>query len=205
MLLRVAEWFGAGPSICVDCLFRLGVRRTQFANFTNAHYGDDFGADCFYDTECLKTDSANWQPTARSWRWQKCKEVAWLQTAPTSGSLRSQSLSLAALLQQCTDVFGAGNDSPDVAGLRSAYGGDQPNTTFVFYSQGSDDPWRPAGVMESISPTLREFTATCDGCGHCRDLHSPSASDPEVISHQRQLEVALLDDALRAAGWTRRP
>jgi hypothetical protein len=177
------------------------LRRSQFAAFTKAHFGENFGADCFYDTECLKTDTARWQPTARSWRWQKCTEVAWLQSAPASGSLRSQSLTMEALLQQCTDVFGAGNDAPNVEGLRSAYGGDKPNTTFVFYSQGSDDPWRPAGVMDSLSATLREYTASCDGCGHCRDLHSPSSSDPQVIAHQRQLEVALLGDALRNAGW----
>jgi len=95
------------------------------------------------------------------------------------------------------DVFGS--DTPSVNAINSAYGGDTPTGSWVFYSQGSDDPWRPAGVTHPISATLREFTAKCDGCGHCKDLHSPSPSDPDVIRHQRQLEAVFISDALAAA------
>lgn len=175
------------------------VLRQQFADFTNSRWGTAFGSNCFYDTECLKGDPEHWQPTSRSWRWQKCTEVAWLQTAPATGSLRSSVLTLQALLKQCADVFGAGNANPQVDAIRAAYGGDHPNTTYVFYSQGSDDPWRPAGVTRSISATLQEDTAVCDGCGHCRDLHTPSDADPSVLVKQRQMEADLLEQALQAA------
>jgi len=123
--------------------------------------------------------------------------VAYLQSAPANKPLRSASLTLDALKAQCMDIFGS--DTPTTAAINAAYGGDNPTGSWVFYSQGSDDPWRPAGVTHTLSATLREFTATCDGCGHCGDLRSPRAGDPDVIRHQRQLEAVFITDALAAA------
>jgi len=70
----MAVQYGSKEDMCI-ALQRYGPDadpedlRVQFANFTKAHYGENFGADCFYDTECLRDDDEQWQPTARAWRW----------------------------------------------------------------------------------------------------------------------------------------
>jgi hypothetical protein len=181
-------------------------RRDNFVSYTTTHYGADFGYSCFYNTPCL-SDPAQWGASmsnagSRAWRWQKCREMAWFQVAPPTNSMRAAALSIQALLQQCQDIFGISN--PSVDQINQAYGGDQPPTTNVFFSQGSDDPWRPAGVLKSLSPSLQEFTANCDGCGHCQDLHSPAAGDSNAVTQQRVLEVVFFDEILRSVGWTYR-
>lgn len=59
-----------------------------FANFTNSYWGSSFGGNCFYDTTCLTYNQSQWQPTSRAWRWQKCSEMAYFQSAPSRNSLR---------------------------------------------------------------------------------------------------------------------
>lgn len=92
---------------------------------------------------------------ARSWRWQKCSELAYLQSAPTGlmqsalpedegvpardgrytdGSdvpLRSPRLTLDKLLAQCDGAFGAGTSSAlrkSNAKFNKLYGGADPRT-----------------------------------------------------------------------------
>ena len=58
---------------------------TNFANFTQEFWGQTFPSSCFYDSECLKNLTRT--DMARSWRWQKCTELAFLQNG-YPGSLR---------------------------------------------------------------------------------------------------------------------
>ena len=76
-----------------------------------AHFGNDFGQDCYYDSECLKKENnpdasgMMGSQNSRSWRFQKCNEVAYLQSRP-EGGLRSELLTIGALKEQCDYVFG---------------------------------------------------------------------------------------------------
>lgn len=48
------------------------------------------------------------------------------------------------------------------------------------------DPWKSAGVQSTISSTYLEYTATCAGCSHCRDLQgSNPATDPPELAAAR--------------------
>jgi hypothetical protein len=138
------------------------------------HFGADFGQDCYYDSECLKKENNPDAPgmmgsqNSRSWRFQKCHEVAYLQSRP-AGGLRSELLTLDALEEQCSYVFGInpkqGNDD-----LNSRFGADRPDTkgaTNVFSISYSDDPWKAASVTETLGETLPYCYTECDGCGHC--------------------------------------
>ena len=51
----------------------------------------------------------------------------------------------------------------------------------VFYSDFSDDPWQRASVWFSPSTSQPYHLAMCDDCGHCMDMHTPSASDPAPL------------------------
>eukprot|EP00035_Acanthoeca_spectabilis_P039989 m.66451 g.66451 ORF g.66451 m.66451 type:complete len:480 (+) comp9818_c0_seq1:844-2283(+) len=130
-------------------------------------WGDDFGASCFYDSECLKDTSR--VDMARSWRWQKCTELAYLQPG-YSGSLRHAALSLDQLVEQCVYVFGEDAVPPNCGTEKTnaRYGGATGITaTKIVFLDYSDDPWQMASVRKQLSPSLPYCFTECDGCGHC--------------------------------------
>mmetsp|Transcript_37283 Transcript_37283/g.59882 ORF Transcript_37283/g.59882 Transcript_37283/m.59882 type:complete len:413 (-) Transcript_37283:514-1752(-) len=95
------------------------------------HYGNDFVKGCFYDSDCIKNKvvGASQGVGDRSWRWQKCSELAYLQTAPDENRARSTLLTLDALVQQCEYMFNG--TLPDTTGINQRYGGDQPKGSQV--------------------------------------------------------------------------
>jgi hypothetical protein len=181
------------------------------AAFTLETWGPSFAKDCFYSTACLRDadrggDPSRWQPTARSWRWQKCSQLAYWQAAPTAAespvpSVRAATLTIEALSAQCAEAFGAGYArAPDVEAFNAVFGGATP--TFVggwkgapgniFFTNGGDDPWQRASVAHDLQPGMPEDTARCVDCGHCGDLHAPTAKDPPELQAQRARFRALL-------------
>ncbi len=173
-------------------------RRELFANFTVKYWGASFPHDCFYDTSCLNSTDPNtqkrWQPTARSWRAQKCSEVAWWQIAPAQGSLRSQIVDLQYHIQQCRYIFSDPNmPLPSVGAVNAKYGGLQPQSkgaTKIYSANFGDDPWRMVCLRDMPNPELPAFVAPCDGCGHCDDLRQPKSSDPDALLKQRVMEMS---------------
>jgi hypothetical protein len=150
-------------------------------------YGPRFTSACFYDTACVANASAAaggsgglTAADARSWRWQKCTELAYLQAAPADGRvgpLRSPRLTMAVLLAQCDRAFGVGTTKRLLAANRlfnARYGGADPTkatlptvASEIFYLDFSDDPWAEASVRSTHGSSLRFCMTTCDGCGHC--------------------------------------
>ena len=100
--------------------YPLSHPHTHTYTYTNTH--------THTDSECLRDLSKTGMD--RSWRWQKCSQLAYLQAAPASGSLRSSALTLPALLEQCAYVFGEGV-TPDPEAFNAKFGGATPNTTKV--------------------------------------------------------------------------
>lgn len=180
--------------------------RAAFAAWVRTFWGAAFARGCFYDSECLRDASraAEWQPTSRAWRWQKCNEVAYLQPAPSRMPLRSRHLTLRALTAQCAHIFG-GAPSPyagPAAGARAAlqtYGGAAHlNASRIFFSDFSDDPWQRASVRRTLSPELPYSYVRCEGCGHCMDLHAANATtDPPQLRDSRARFEKLLTEWLR--------
>jgi hypothetical protein len=117
--------------------------------------------------------------------------MAFLQTAPAVGALRSHRLDLSHLLAQCEQIFGPGI-TPNTTATNLRYGGDHPTYTNVFFADFSDDPWQRASMREGDGSTLEYYLAQCDGCGHCMDLHAPQVDDPPQLQECRHREVAAL-------------
>ena len=73
-------------------------------------------------------------------RYQKCREVAFLQPAPATGSLRSKHLTLESLIEQCKYAFG-GLDPSDAAAdvgptpFNKKFGGSTMTPEVRFYIQ----------------------------------------------------------------------
>jgi hypothetical protein len=156
-----------------------------FASFTVDMYGASFGSGCFYDTKCLARDSARWGD-GRSWRWQKCSQLAYFQVAPKEKSLRSAMVDLDYHVKQCRTVFGdAVNPSEGVEEITKLYGGDHPSGHKIFFSNGGDDPWQRASVLETLSDDEVASLAKCELCGHCGDLRA-NPNVPEPLKKQRE-------------------
>lgn len=177
----------------------------QWANWTITHYGASVAGACYYSTFCLSavdnaTMIAQW-PNQRPWVYECCNELAYWQVA-YPGSIRSSAITADYYVGQCKSAFGP-DVYPDTASFNARYGGPTPNATKVVACNGSDDPWQGAAVKSTISAEYPMFLATCDGCGHCGDLHGPSAaSTPAIKAQQAAVEVyvsAWAEEALARA------
>mmetsp|Transcript_102181 Transcript_102181/g.256140 ORF Transcript_102181/g.256140 Transcript_102181/m.256140 type:complete len:587 (+) Transcript_102181:139-1899(+) len=185
------------------------------ASLIKHFWGTDFGSGCFYDTSCLK-DPARYEVggTDRSWRWQKCYELAYLQPAPLPDQqkdgtllpkpLRSWMVNMSYMVDQCYAVFGDFNAVPggidfSTQAINAQYGGAQPTARKVFYSNFADDPWLEASVMppRDIDDEQPYEVALCEDCGHCMDLHTPNADkDPAALKAVRARFEKYMDDWL---------
>ena len=139
---------------------------------------------CFYDSECVKNETS--VGMGRSWRWQKCSELSYLQPG-YHGSLRYENLTLDRLIEQCEYVFPNIYDSHDldtiVREFNEKWGGENPRGTRIFFSDYSDDPWRYVSVQEAHLELEQPYCyLKCDGCGHC------SAGVPESLTKCRDQE-----------------
>eukprot|EP00760_Papus_ankaliazontas_P020757 PhM_4_TR18501/c0_g1_i1/m.56639 len=154
-------------------------------------FGADFGAGCYYSTVCLSNSSMSEQwDQVYPWVWQTCSELGYWQVAYPN-SIRSQLITSEYYINQCRAAFFP-DTLPDTFAFNQKYGGFTPNATHVIALQGSDDPWMPVGVTESLGPLYPEYTAHCDTCGHCGDLGAASASDPTDLTKQREFIRATL-------------
>eukprot|EP00054_Salpingoeca_dolichothecata_P006158 m.37451 g.37451 ORF g.37451 m.37451 type:complete len:456 (+) comp16252_c0_seq1:44-1411(+) len=184
----MADQYGSKKFLC-DSILQGGSSPSPealmsiFANFTKSLWGPDFGANCFYDTKCLQSDESKWQPTSRSWRWQKCSELAYFQVAPAQHSIRSHVVNFTYHMEQCEAVFGPITPATDA--INAKYGGATPKGSRIFFSDFSDDPWQRASVTQKQSADLPFHLVTCDGCGHCDDFSAPSSSDPPALKEER--------------------
>ena len=176
----MADQYGHKASLC-DALKNAEVPGTSdsdlikaFSSWVASYWGESFMSGCFYDSECFKQPSWNASGMSRSWRWQKCSELAYLQPG-YRGSLRYSGLTLGDLLEQCAHVFSDAlpysprNFTDYTKAFNKKFHGDRPTATNVFYTDYSDDPWRAASVTRSLpvdqdSPYCYEV---CNGCGHC--------------------------------------
>jgi hypothetical protein len=161
-----------------------------FANFTRQFWGSQFASSCFYDTRCA-ADTRRATLNERSWRWQKCSQLAYFQVAPEEGSLRSQRVSLDYHLEQCRRIFGQ-TSPPPVETINAKFGGAAPVSTRVFFSNFGDDPWLEASMTnEALDPVNRPaMVAVFDGAGHCSDLHAPSPDDhPNLVALRERFKT----------------
>jgi len=198
----MADQYGSKAKLC-DHLKLLpkaatdNERVSNMAKFLTTFWGKTFGQKCFYDSECIKTENGG--SMDRSWRWQKCTQLAFLQPG-YQNSLRSELLTLQDEIDQCTYVFGNDAIPADLGTtvFNKEFGGVTPGSgtlpaSKIHFSDYSDDPWNRASVQHQISPSLPYCFLECDGCGHCgsgvpRNL--TKCSDEEDAAVAKWLEEA---------------
>lgn len=99
--------------------------------------------------------------------------------------MRSKELTTDYWVQQCKAAFGDWISANPTEAFNKQYGGRTLNTTKVVALNGSDDPWQNAAVNKTLGPDYPMYMATCDGCGHCGDLRTPSSSNSPAIQAQQ--------------------
>jgi len=80
----------------------------------------------------VQADKTRWQPTARSWWWEKCNQLAYFQNAPATGSLRLPLVNMSYHRHRCATMFANGT-FPDTVATNKVFGGASPSTTKVFF------------------------------------------------------------------------
>ena len=103
-------------------------------------------------------------------------------TAPKTGSLRSNIVDLEYHLQQCLYIFK--EDLQPFVGtenINKKFGGNHPIGHNIFYSDFSDDPWQRASINYPQDNDQPYYLTKCNDCGHCLDLHTPSDDDNEEL------------------------
>ena len=165
---------------------------TQYATIIKALWGQSFTSSCYYSTECLSNPkySSQWAGAGYAWVWQCCSQLAYWQTSYPN-SLRLSVITTDYYINQCRSAFDP-SIFPDTYSFNTKFGGANPKATNVIALQGSDDPWRTAGVQQSLGPAYPMVLAQCNDCGHCGDLMSPSPLDPASLVAQRQQIVSYL-------------
>lgn len=91
---------------------------------------------------------------------------------------------------------------PDISLTLSEYGnGNHIDATNIFFTNGHEDPWKWVTQLED-RPTInqRSMMSECDGCGHCADLYTPQASDPQPLKDTRQAVYDWIYTILNPAG-----
>ncbi|KEG09464.1 putative serine carboxypeptidase S28, partial [Trypanosoma grayi] len=134
----------------------------QYGDFIRSLWGEPFTRECYYSTECLSnaTYSDQWGSNY-AWVYQCCSQLAYWQTSYPN-SLRLADVTTAYFIAQCRAAFGA-HILPDTFAFNERHGGPRPSATHVVATQGSDDPWMPAGVTRSLGGEYPEITAQCSG------------------------------------------
>jgi hypothetical protein len=85
----------------------------------------------------------------------------------------------------CERVYGI-KLFPDTDHWNMMYGKTTPAATKIIFTNGSEDPWKHAGVLKSDNPHLTPIEIVCDDCAHCVDLHGDLPTDSQALTDARQ-------------------
>lgn len=187
------------------------VRIANLKDTLDHHYGQGSVGGGFYDSECVKAVQNPPSHCAsgvlggvndRSWRFQKCSELGYLQPAPLNQTaMRSKYLTIEALLDQCDYCFGEGQSNElkeNNAAFQKKFGGSDPasgtlGASNIMFLDYSDDPWQRASVARTTDPSLPFCLTTCDGCGHC------GSGVPSSLHHCSDLRSQFISQVLSGA------
>ncbi|KAI5083291.1 hypothetical protein GOP47_0003034 [Adiantum capillus-veneris] len=181
-----------------------------YAEYVKEYYIKTFGASVdTYNQEHLKETEAGVNSGDRQWWYQVCTELAYFQVAPENNSIRSHLVNSTYHLDLCANVFKK-DTYPEVNITNLYYGGKGIAGSKIFFTNGSQDPWRHASKQIS-SRGEPAWLITCDNCGHGTDLRgcpqtplqlegdASKCADPDAVYQARQaimkhIETCLAED-----------
>ena len=105
----------------------------------------------------------------RCWTWMQCNQLGWFSTP---AGFTPSVLNLSYYDEVCKTLFDV--DLPNME-MNKIYGGNNPDTSFVIYTNGGIDPWSSVSVNQT-RVSLAQFSYTFKDASHCFDLSSENLS-----------------------------
>ena len=129
---------------------------------------------------------------ARPWTYQYCTEYGFYQTPSQKHPMRSPYLEYDYWTAMCARgfeglTFGKKEHRPMAFATSIDQGGVSIAEKEIFFTNGSEDPWRWATQQES-KPELGQISvlSDCEDCGHCVELYTPSKDDAKELQQTRK-------------------
>lgn len=147
----------------------------------------------FSGEECIAASHAdevkelrNTDPTAdtaamRSWYFQTCAEYGYYQTIEAEDMMFSTRITLKHFLNLCSEAYDIDMAEPgtSVNYTNVYYGGRNPKSSRIVFTNGSVDPWHALGNIEDFDENMPVYYIK--GTAHCADLYKETAEDfPEL-------------------------
>lgn len=75
---------------------------------------------------------------------------------------------------------------PNVDNTNLYLGGLDLNVENLIMTNGVEDPWKTASLLESQGDVIA-YVSDCDDCAHCQELSTEREDDPEELKKAREL------------------
>ena len=153
-----------------------------FVNFTldyMAFTGEECTAASHADEvkELRNTDPTAPGAAGRSWYFQTCAEYGYYQTIEADDMPFSKRIDLKHFLQLCSEAYDIDAAAPAVSVnyTNVYYGGRNPHSSRIVFTNGSVDPWHALGNIEDFDEAMPVFYVK--GTAHCADLYKSTPED----------------------------
>ncbi|KAJ2559792.1 hypothetical protein EV175_000177 [Coemansia sp. RSA 1933] len=153
----------------------------------------------------LAVDDTSLGQSQRVWYYQMCAWFGMWQVAPPPTSIsgllgfRSRRLDLSYFQANCAKKFGSSSQLKvpvDVNAFNGKWLEILRNTSNVFYTSGTLDPWRDSTVDTSVGdlvdPPGTSLVFTIDGATHVQDLQPSSDTDLRTVTWARFMGAQLV-------------
>jgi len=133
------------------------------------------------------------QDGSRSWVWQTCVEFGYFSSTYPGTSV-FPTLNVEEQVRWCELIFGFPNMTPNVDYTNYWYGGLNPSSSNVMFTNGLLDPWHLLSINNNNDAgTIKAVTYEA---GHCGSLIATTDNDPISLTNARQTVFKFLQDVL---------
>ena len=139
---------------------------------------------------CVSEDIHDQCAELRSWMWLTCNELGWF---PQSAGFMSSWINRTFFDDVCQTMFNI--TVGDFMRFEDRWGGAEPRSSYVVFTQGTFDPWSGLGIS-TVDPANAQFLWKIEGASHCSDLNAEKIGDSEELKRVRKMVVDKLSDWL---------
>ena len=139
---------------------------------------------------CVNEDVKDECAVIRSWMWLTCNDLGWF---PQSAGFQSPWINRTFFEDVCRTMFNI--TVGDYMRFSDRWGGDEPRSSYVVFTQGTADPWSRLGVA-TVDSANAQFLWEIDGASHCSDLNDEQEGDSEALKQVRAKVIDKLSDWL---------
>lgn len=147
-----------------------------------------------YGSYYLSNTTIDINKQSRQWNYQVCSQLGWFQVPSINPDhvMRSLDLNLTFWEKFCQDSYGiplVPNDNR----TNSQLGGLGMVTDNIIFTNGFDDPWQHAGLLQNANGNrMKAQLITCADCGHCVEEYTPKWSDSMKLHFARWKVMTLV-------------